>query len=181
MEELLQSYGYWALLAVTMMEGETIVLIAGFLAQRGYLDLHLVMLTAFAGSFTGDQIYYYVGRHWGSRLLARFPSWRRPVETASGFLRRYDIAFILGFRWIWGVRSFSPFAIGIAGVPPLKYLVWNFIAAALWAVTFPLLGFYFGKAIEAFLADVKSVELYLIGIALAGLLGFWGWRQLRRR
>lgn len=57
LESLVTSYGYPAVLVGTFLEGETILVLAGFLAHRGYLDLPLVILTAFLGTFTGDQLF----------------------------------------------------------------------------------------------------------------------------
>ena len=48
--QLIQSYGYWAILAGTFLEGETILVLAGFAAHLGYLQLPWVILAAFAGS-----------------------------------------------------------------------------------------------------------------------------------
>ena len=59
---LLQTYGYWALLIGTFLEGETIVIIAGLLAQQGYLEPWLIALCAFVGSCSSDQIMFALGR-----------------------------------------------------------------------------------------------------------------------
>lgn len=43
LENVIESYGYWALFLGTLLEGETFVVIAGFLAHQGYLQLKLVI------------------------------------------------------------------------------------------------------------------------------------------
>jgi len=53
MESLIQQHGYWVILAGTLLEGETVLVLGGFTAHRGYLDLPLVMLVAFAGGAAG--------------------------------------------------------------------------------------------------------------------------------
>lgn len=55
-ESELIKYGYAALAVGTFLEGETILVIAGFLAHRGYLSMDLVILSAFLGTFFGDQL-----------------------------------------------------------------------------------------------------------------------------
>ncbi|OGW54076.1 MAG: hypothetical protein A2Y81_02175 [Nitrospirae bacterium RBG_13_43_8] len=52
LENLIKTYGYWAMLIGTFLEGETILIIGGFVAYLGYLKLSLVMLIAFIGSFS---------------------------------------------------------------------------------------------------------------------------------
>ena len=46
-QQFLQEFGYFALFLGTFFEGETILVLAGFLAFRGYMDLKLVMIVAF--------------------------------------------------------------------------------------------------------------------------------------
>ena len=49
LQQFLHDFGYFALFLGTFFEGETILVLAGFLASRGYLDIYLVMLTAASG------------------------------------------------------------------------------------------------------------------------------------
>jgi len=62
LREYLELHGYWVLFIGTFLEGEAILIMAGFLAFQGYLNVGGVILTAFAGSFLGDQFYFYLGR-----------------------------------------------------------------------------------------------------------------------
>ena len=45
-ELLLQKFGYLAVFVGTFLEGETILVMAGFFAERGYLQIPLVILVA---------------------------------------------------------------------------------------------------------------------------------------
>ena len=62
LEIFVKTYGYWALLVGTFFEGETILIIGGITAHLGYLELPIVILIAFIGSFSGDQLYFFIGR-----------------------------------------------------------------------------------------------------------------------
>ena len=70
---LLATYGNLAVAVGTFLEGETILLMAGFAAHCGYLDLSKVILVAWGG-LLGDQFYFFLGQRYGDRILARFPS-----------------------------------------------------------------------------------------------------------
>jgi membrane protein DedA with SNARE-associated domain len=59
-EAAVSSDGYLAVLAGTFLEGETIVLIAGYMAHRGYFPPPEVMLAAGAGAFCDDQLYFWI-------------------------------------------------------------------------------------------------------------------------
>jgi len=58
----------------TFLEGETVVLFAGFAAAQGLVDPLLLLTVAWLGSFSGDQCYFWLGRRFGVRLLDRFRS-----------------------------------------------------------------------------------------------------------
>jgi len=54
-EPLIKKYAYLALLAGALLEGETLVILAGFAAAQGYLYRSLVILIAFLGTTLPDQ------------------------------------------------------------------------------------------------------------------------------
>ena len=171
LERLIAEYGYWAIVINTFIEGETIQIIAGWAAQHGWLDFWLVVLAGFAGTLAGDQLYYWIGRRWGRPLMHRFPKLEGKCQPAFDFLRRYDNWFILGFRFVYGVRNVAPFACGAAGISVLRYTVLNLIAALVWALTFATAGYFFGKAIarmvnEYGLTVVLPTVVALIAIGL---------------
>ena len=66
------------------------------------------------GSYLGDQCYFWLGRQYGVRLLEAVSELAPGVESALSWLERYDVWFILSFRFIYGVRNFSSFALGSA-------------------------------------------------------------------
>ena len=105
------------------------MLFAGFAAAQGMLNPFLLLVATGLGSFAGDQSCFWVGRHFGSRLLDRFPRWRFGVDAALRWLERYDTGFILSFRFIYGVRNFSSFAMGMSAVRGRRFLALNFLAA----------------------------------------------------
>ena len=89
LQQFLQEFGYFALFLGTFFEGETILVLAGFLAFRGYMDLKLVMIVAFLGSYAGDQLWYFLGRKHGRKLLARKPRWQLMGDRALEHIRRH--------------------------------------------------------------------------------------------
>ena len=180
---LLNSYGYLALFVGAFLEGETILVLAGFAVQRGYMDFWWVSATAFAGSFLGDQLYFHLGTHWGARWIARRRSWQGPAARARRLLDRYGALFVLVFRFLYGLRTVSPFVIGIGGYPRGRFLALNMIAAAIWAVSVAGLGYGFGEAFVSVIERVKTYELHAFGaIAATGavlLIGYWIRQRIR--
>lgn len=173
LEELLTNYGYVVLFAGTVLEGETVLVIAGFLAHRGYLDLTLVIATAFFGSLLGDQLFFYVSRAKGADFLNRRPAWKAKSGRVLALLKRHQTWLILGFRFLYGLRTVTPFLIGVSGVAPFRFFILNAIGAFAWAIVVAVLGYFLGHAVQLVLADVKRYELWII--ALVALLGACVW------
>ena len=173
------SYGYLAVFLGALLEGETILLSAGFAANRGLLYWPLVVAVAFAGGTLGDQIAFLLGRWQGASLIARFPALALRAPRVHALLERHDVLLILSVRFLYGLRIAGPIVIGSSRVPVLRFALLNMIGAAIWAVAVAGAGYYFGAALNAVVADIKRVEeLILIGIPAAGLI-VWLWRRRR--
>jgi membrane protein DedA with SNARE-associated domain len=157
--EVIKEYGsyYYAIVfAWTFLEGETFVIFSGVAAREGILDLPLLILCAWAGSFLGDQLYFLIGRRYGARLLVRFPRWKPGVDHALGLLKKFSTGFVLSFRFIYGVRNFSSFAMGMSGLSWARFAFLNFIAAGVWATCFAGAGYLAGMALQHVLGDLAT-------------------------
>jgi membrane protein DedA with SNARE-associated domain len=151
--ELLSHYGYFAVFAGTLLEGETILLLAGFAAHEGYLSLPWVMLVAFCGGTIGDQIFFFVGRHRGEALLRRFPRLEQRSLGVKKLLLRYHAALIVGVRFMYGVRIVGPIVIGMSDVPARRFLAFNLLGAGIWSVTIAGAGSLFGHSLQILFAQ----------------------------
>jgi membrane protein DedA with SNARE-associated domain len=182
---MIAEHGVWIYpitFAWTFFEGETFVLLAGFAAAQGRLSWQLLLLAAWLGSFSGDQCYFWIGRNFGLRLLSRRPIWRARVDSALAWVKRYDTLFILSFRFIYGVRNFSSFALGISGIGWRRFLLLNLIAALLWAVTFVGAGYLCGHALERIVGEsADQLSFAFLGVFALVLIGAAIWHRLRRR
>jgi membrane protein DedA with SNARE-associated domain len=180
-ESLIENYGYLAILVITFIEGETIVILAGIAAHLGFLELHWVIITAIVGSVSGDQLWYYMGRRWGPKIIARRLSWQEGAQKVYKLLERHQYWLILTFRFYYGIRNVTPFVIGSAQIPRLRFFVLNFIGAIAWAIVFASAGYILGKAFEEFIDDYHRYALNIIGAVIALGLLVWLVALIRRR
>lgn len=181
LQHVIREYGYLALFVGTFLEGETIMLLCGFAAFTGHLDLPLVMLAGGAGTFFGDQLYFYIGRWKGMAVFERWPKLKGKAYRVACLLHRYRYAVILSFRFFYGLRNVTPFVIGMSPIKAWQYFGLNLMAATVWAMIFATAGYLFGSAAETFLHDVKRVEMYVFaGVALLAV-AFWLVRRLRSK
>ena len=171
---LIEQYGYWAVLGGTLLEGESVLLLAGFAAHRGYLDLPTVVGVAIVGSFLGDQAFFFLGRHQGMKLLNRFPKYVEKVAYAQAKLTRYHTPLILAMRYLYGLRAVLPFTIGMSTISTTRFQVLNLAGALVWSVTIVAGGYLFGHLVERMLGDLRHYEEMVAAVlALGGLIFYW--------
>ncbi len=186
-KEIIGQYGYLALFIGTFLEGETILLLAGFAAQSPEfnLDLRYVILSAFAGSLSGDQTAFFIGRYFGRRLLEKSEKWRARADRVHVMLKKYHEILILSFRFFYGLRNLTPFVLGSSEITARKFFLLNAAGAAIWAVSFALIGYGFGSLLENVLTriidNVHYAELAVLGLAALAILGTWVVKLVRRR
>jgi membrane protein DedA with SNARE-associated domain len=183
LEQFVTEYGYLAIFLWTFVEGETVVIVAGFFAHLGLLDINLVMLSALVGSFSGDQLYYYIGRHGGVKLIAKRKTCQLNAEKVYRILHRHQYFLILTFRFYYGLRNVTPFAIGAAQIPRIRFFVLNLIGASIWAVLFSYGGYYLGQTLKQYLDDYHRYAFYILGgiMLLAALIWIVKRIQLARQ
>lgn len=179
LSELIAQYGYAALFVGTLLEGETLLILAGFAAHQGYLQLHWVIVVALVGGFLGDQIYFWLGRRHGAWVLSHFPRLVPVFERAYVLIERYHEVLIVGIRFLYGLRTVGPMALGMSTVLAWRFVLFNALGAAVWAAGIGGAGYLFGQALELFLNDFQRLEGMLLIAILVGGIVVWAWRRWR--
>ncbi len=146
--EIIKEWGYLAVFLGSLVEGESVILVACFMAHLGYLSLMKIMFIAFCGTLFADQALYYVGRYYGQAIIQKYHRLHAPANRAFKLLHSWDIWFILSFRFIWGIRTISPIVIGSSGISPRRYTPLNFAAAVVWTLISCIGGYMLSGVIE---------------------------------
>jgi membrane protein DedA with SNARE-associated domain len=179
--QLVESYGYLAVFGGTLLEGETILALAGFAAFNGYLSLPIVIGIAIVGAVIGDQIFFAIGRRAKRRVFTWFPSVEPKVVYVNAVLKKYDGWVVVGVRFMYGFRIAGPIAIGISSMHWGRFLFFNTIGAMLWAPLIAGAGYFFGHALVPLMARLQGYELWAAGVAVVALIGWSLYRRFRRR
>lgn len=182
MEHFIAQYGYVAVLIGTIVEGGTLLTMAGFAAHHG--DLHLVpwvILAGTVGSLVDGLFWFFVARHYGAALVARRQEWRSGMRRMGRWYRRHPTLMIVGARFLPGARTVSFIAAGLSRVRGAAYAPLNALGAALWATTIALAGYLFGQVLQMMVGNLQRVEGAVFIALMLASLGWWIARWLRRR
>lgn len=181
--QMLVRYGYLAILAGAMLEGETVVLVAGFLAHQGYLSLPWIVIFAVIGSCASDQGLFFLSRVKGAKFFARFPRVAGKAQRMAERMRSRTgalTAFALLFRFFYGVRNVAPVFLGMSGIATRRFVVLNAVGAVLWAVSFSSLGYLFAQTLEAVMGTLARYEVILALLLIAGGGAWAAWRRWKK-
>jgi membrane protein DedA with SNARE-associated domain len=162
----LQQYGYAAVFVGCLIEGESMLMLGGFAAHRGYLELPWVMVAAFVAGVIGDQIYFQLGRRHGARILTRRPGLRTRIESALRLVERRGTWIVLGMRFMWGLRIALPLAMGMSGMSTRRYFWLDLLAAAAWSMLFASIGYVGTHVAAQWIEDLHRHEKVIV----AGLM-----------
>ncbi len=172
---LLKEYGYVILFVWSIFEGETGLVMAGVLSHTGYMNLWLSIFVAGLGGFVGDQIYFYIGRfnkHYIQQLMKKQ---RRKFALAHLLLKKYGWPLIFIQRYLYGMRTIIPMAIGLTRYSAKKFAIINFISAMVWAAMTIIPAYIFGEQILAIIKWAKAHWYYALPLAIiiAGSISYY--------
>lgn len=192
---LIEHLGHWDYLVIfvaatlesaaflgLIIPGESMVLVAGFLAAQGVLDLDILIITVAAGAGIGDSIGYEMGHRMGRPALirhgGRFGLTSARVGKADAFFARHGNKAVFLGRFVGFARALVPFLAGSAHMRYRQFLPYNALGAVLWATAVTLLGYFLGAGWHSAERWIGRASAVIGGLLLFALLLVWLWRWL---
>jgi membrane protein DedA with SNARE-associated domain len=184
-------YGYWAVAALLLLEGaglplpgETILLLASFLAYSEHeLQLPWVIVVGTVASALGGEIGFALGQRGGRPLIERyrhvFSIRSETVERGDRLFERYGAAAVFLGRFLFGMRVLASLLAGALHMPWRKFVLFNFLGAAVWVSAICGAGYLFGGHWGRLAHDLRRVDL-LVGIVVV-VAGLWLWWRSRNK
>lgn len=167
--DLVGSYGPWAVFFLTMFEGDITLLLAGVLAHGGAFGEHgflLILLIGTLGGVASDNIAYLLGR--GARTGVRSYRFYRAAEPR---LRRLTETFgplsIFISKYTYGLRWAACAFYGVGHMPYTRFLILSFASCFLWVLSLAGVGFFFHSAVYNLLGDFENLGkglLVIVGV-----------------
>jgi len=190
MQSFVQSYGYFALIVLSIVESACVPLpsevtfgFAGALcttAITGHAQFTLwaVILVGTAGSLVGSIIAYEVGRTAGRTIVERWGKWilltHKDLDAAERWFAKYGSISVLIGRVLPVVRGVISVPAGIAEMARVRFIVLTVIGSAVWVSLLASLGYAAGSNWQHVSKDFHTVQTpTIIVIVLLLIFGFW--------
>ncbi|GAB6142310.1 DedA family protein [Methylosoma difficile] len=181
MEELLlgwlKEYGYVILFLWSILEGELGLIMGGIMTHTGDMQYLVTIFVAGLGGFTGDQIYFYIGRFNKSYIQRKLHNQRRKFAIAHLLLKKYGWPIIFMQRYMYGLRTVIPMSIGITKYSAKKFAIINLLSAWVWAAITVTPAYFFGEQLLTVLAVAKAHWYFAVPVAAAFVWGIYVYFQ----
>jgi membrane-associated protein len=153
------------LVAMPFLPGDSLLFTAGLFARTGHLNLAYLLILLFIAAVLGDNCNYWVGRKIGLRIFHLKISGKpivkqKYLDQTHAFYEKHGTKAIIMARFVPFVRTFAPFAAGVAEMDYKKFFSFDVLGGALWIGSLTIAGYLLGEV--AFIR--KNIDLVCLGI-----------------
>lgn len=158
------------LIVMPLLPGDSLLFAVGLLASTtGKLDIQLIIPLLITAALLGDNLNYYVGKHFSRFIKSRerilFFKHEYLAQTEEFYQKHGGKAVIIA-RFIPIVRTVAPFVAGAGNMKYGKYLTFCIFGATLWVSSITIIGYFLGSN-----EWVKhNFEKVVLGIVFVSLL-----------
>jgi membrane protein DedA with SNARE-associated domain len=177
-ETLFERWGYLVVFLGTCLEnlmflglfvpGVVVLLLTGWFASDGLMDVRLALLVAIVGTSLGDTVSYLAGRFGWRKALSRAEQMPLMGTVRSTFLRRTGL-FVLSYHFLGYTRLLGPLTAGALRIPFRRWWVLDALGATLWATTYVITGYMVGRlgvSFETAKDHVERLDRILLAVAI---------------
>ena len=192
--ELVQWAGIFGLAAIIFSEtgllvgvflpGDSLLVTAGLLAARGYLNVYALAPLLTVAAICGNSVGYFIGRATGPRIFNRENSLffnKKHAIRAHEFYAKYGRKTIVLAQFMPIIRTFAPVVAGVGGMRFRQFITFNIIGAVIWIWSMVGIGYFLGSYIPGIDQHIEIVIAIVIFISLLpGLISGYRARRAKR-
>ncbi|NLO17602.1 MAG: DedA family protein [Arcobacter butzleri] len=162
MEDLIRDWGYIVLFLYSFGGGFVALAAAGVLSFSGELNIFISIAVAVIANFLGDQFLFYMARynkHFAKDIMKKYG---RKVAYTHLLMRKYGNIAIFIQKYIYGVKTLIPLAIGLTKYDAQKFMFYNVFASILWGIIVGGISYMLGNVVLTYAEDYKYIGVALI-------------------
>jgi len=166
MEDLIRDWGYIILFLYSFGGGFLALVVAGILSFSGELNIFLVIIVAGVANFVGDQFLFTIARKNKTQAKQMMQKHRRKIAMAHLMMRKYGSWVIFLQKYIYGIKTLIPLAMGLTKYDYKKFILFNIFATALWAVFIGMASYMMGDLVYTYIEEFKSYGLAFVAVII---------------
>lgn len=166
MEDIIRDWGYLALFLYSFGGGFVGLVVAGVLSYSGDLNIYISILVAGVSNFLGDQFLFFIARKNKNYAKDMMKKYGRKIALAHLMMRKYGSFVVFVQKYIYGIKTLVPLAMGLTKYSAMKFSVYNAFATLIWACIIGYASFTAGEYILSLGDDFKYVGLAIIVVIL---------------
>lgn len=169
LEDLIRDWGYIILFLYSFGGGFLALTVAGVLSYSGELNIFITMLVAGSANFIGDQFLFYMARtnkHFAKDTMKKYG---RKVAYSHLLMRKYGSFTIFLQKYVYGVKTLIPLAIGLTKYSASKFMFYNVFATILWAIVVGGVAYMLGNVVLEHAQEYKYYGLAILAVLLLGI------------
>ncbi|PID47029.1 MAG: hypothetical protein CR967_05935 [Proteobacteria bacterium] len=169
----LSTYGYIALFLYTLGGGMVAIVAAGVLSYMGKMDIYLSISIAFIANAIGDTLLFYLSRYNKEMIMPYVKKHRRKLALSHVLMKKYGDKIIFFQKFVYGIKTLIPLAIGFTKYSFIKFSILNFISSLIWAILLGYGSYMFGEAFQKSIGYISSNPWLMPLIMFPLLFGIW--------
>ena len=166
MEELIKDWGYIILFLYSFGGGFVALVVAGILAYSGELNIVMVLLVAGTANFIGDQFLFTIARKNKAQAKEMMRKHQRKIALSHLLMKKYGSAVIFLQKYIYGIKTLIPLAMGLTKYDYKKFIFFNLFATIAWTLIVGISSYMLGELVYTYIEEFKSYGIIFVIIVL---------------
>jgi len=169
MEDLIRDWGYIVLFLYSFGGGFVALVVAGILAYSGDLNIFYVLIVAGVANFIGDQFLFTMARKNKVQAKEMMKKHQRKIAMAHLLMRRYGSLVIFIQKYIYGIKTLIPLAMGLTKYDMKKFLFYNIFATIAWTLIIGISSYMLGELVYKYLDEFKTYAIVFVVVILVAV------------
>ena len=162
MEDLIKDWGYIVLFLYSFGGGFLALAVAGVLSYAGDLNIYITLIVAGSANFIGDQFLFFLARNNKDYAKKMMGKHKRKIALAHLMMRKYGSIVVFLQKYIYGIKTLIPLAMGLTKYDARKFTLFNIFATIIWALVVGISSYMLGELVYTYADQFKTYGIAFV-------------------
>ena len=162
METLIKDWGYIVLFLYSFGGGFLALAVASVLSYSGDLNIYITLVVAASANFIGDQFLFLLARNNKTYAKKLMKNHQRKIALSHLMMRKYGSVVIFIQKYIYGIKTLIPLAMGLTKYDTKKFMFFNILATIIWSLIIGYISYSFGELVYIYTEQFKIYGIVFI-------------------